>query len=289
MIFFRKLFLFSLSLFSCAVYGQDSQNKTKGNENTLLWSISGNGLKETSYLFGTIHVICGSDFIVRDKVSKAFQSSSQLYLELDLDDPAEMKKMHSSVYGDVKLSELLTEEEQFKLNTKLVAELGIQLEQVDSYSLGTVYMLFLMNGLSCESTRGYEQYLLEEAKKSNMEIRGLETVDFQASVLSEATSNEESYEAIFNDTLSQYLDSLMVYYKNEDLESLNYLFFDSGYMSNKELDNVLVLRNKNWVEIMPKIMKKKATFFGVGAGHLIGNSGVIALLREEGYIVEPIF
>jgi uncharacterized protein YbaP (TraB family) len=40
---------------------------------------------------------------------------------------------------------------------------------------------------------------------------------------------------------------------------------------------------------MAKKMKKRTYFFAVGAGHLVGEKGVIALLRKSGYIVEPIY
>jgi uncharacterized protein YbaP (TraB family) len=33
---------------------------------------------------------------------------------------------------------------------------------------------------------------------------------------------------------------------------------------------------------------KEPTFFAVGAGHLGGNTGVIALLRKQGYTVKPV-
>jgi uncharacterized protein YbaP (TraB family) len=38
---------------------------------------------------------------------------------------------------------------------------------------------------------------------------------------------------------------------------------------------------------MRRLMKETPTLFAVGAGHLGGPRGVIALLRAEGYRVEP--
>ena len=53
-------------------------------------------------------------------------------------------------------------------------------------------------------------------------------------------------------------------------------------------DLLLVGRNKNWIPIMEKMMISKTTFFAVGAGHLGGKNGVIALLRKQGYKVTAV-
>ena len=39
---------------------------------------------------------------------------------------------------------------------------------------------------------------------------------------------------------------------------------------------------------MPGIMKDKSTLFAVGAAHLVGEKGVIELLKKAGYTVEGI-
>lgn len=50
------------------------------------------------------------------------------------------------------------------------------------------------------------------------------------------------------------------------------------------LDN----RNLNWVQNMPTIMNDKSTLFAVGAGHLIGEKGLLNLLKKQGYTVEAV-
>jgi uncharacterized protein YbaP (TraB family) len=47
-------------------------------------------------------------------------------------------------------------------------------------------------------------------------------------------------------------------------------------------------RNQNWIPKMDILMQNQSTFFAVGAGHLGGNQGVIALLRKKGYQVEAV-
>ena len=65
-------------------------------ENALLWEISGKGLQKSSFLYGTIHVICPDDLNISATTKTAFNKTEQLYLELDLDDPELSAQMQRS-------------------------------------------------------------------------------------------------------------------------------------------------------------------------------------------------
>ena len=54
------------------------------------------------------------------------------------------------------------------------------------------------------------------------------------------------------------------------------------------MDLMLYDRNRNWVETIKVQSAKEASFYAVGAGHLGGEEGVIALLRKAGFTVKPI-
>ena len=106
----------SLTSFS---FSTQAQTK-KANENSLLWEISGNGLSRPSYVYGTLHMMCESDFTIKEKVKKAFDKSTKLALELDFDEPSEVKAMQEMSVSKVALSTLLTPEDYKKLEKKTV-------------------------------------------------------------------------------------------------------------------------------------------------------------------------
>ena len=56
----------------------------------------------------------------------------------------------------------------------------------------------------------------------------------------------------------------------------------------EEKETLIYKRNDNWMKQMPEIMKQKATFFAVGAGHLPGERGLLAQLKKAGYTVEGV-
>jgi uncharacterized protein YbaP (TraB family) len=42
------------------------------------------------------------------------------------------------------------------------------------------------------------------------------------------------------------------------------------------------------VKKLDTIMKKESVFVAVGAGHLVGEQGLINLLKEQGYTLKPL-
>ena len=46
-------------------------------------------ISNPSYLYGTLHMMCESDFTIKEKVKKAFNKSTKLALELDFNEPSE--------------------------------------------------------------------------------------------------------------------------------------------------------------------------------------------------------
>lgn len=47
-------------------------------ENALLWEVSGNGLKDTSYIYSTMHLLCEDDYIFSENLADAFRKSDNV-------------------------------------------------------------------------------------------------------------------------------------------------------------------------------------------------------------------
>ena len=85
-------FLLFASFLFISCQGQPKQVSLPVNkdDNSLLWQISGKDLKQKSYLFGTFHLMCRSDIQFSNQLKTAINNASELYMELDMDDPAVM-------------------------------------------------------------------------------------------------------------------------------------------------------------------------------------------------------
>ena len=54
------------------------------------------------------------------------------------------------------------------------------------------------------------------------------------------------------------------------------------------MNDMLINRNKNWLNQLPDLMKNNSLFIAVGAGHLVGDNGLIKGLQAKGYTVKPV-
>lgn len=276
-----------LGLVAVASFSFSTQAQTKkANENSLLWEISGNGLARPSYVYGTLHMMCESDFVIKEKVKKAFDKSTKLALELDFDDPSELKAMQEMSVSKVALSTLLTPDDYKKLDVLLKERVGVGASQFETSSLSSLMSLIMIKSLNCPP-KVYELEFFQMAQKRKMEVVGLEKFATQMATLDAAYPPHEMVEQLGNYD-KKHFDLLTQTYKSEDVKAIYEMVNDPKFMDEKSRPVMLDNRNSNWVKDMPAMMKKESVFFAVGAAHLAGEKGVIQLLQKAGYTVKPI-
>jgi len=265
----------------------------KQTSNSLLWEISGNGLQQPSYLFGTIHMICKEDFILSETAKQKFNSSKQVYLELDMDDPQlQMTMMQQLQLPSNESLKNKFDESDFKaLDSFLMKEMNMNLAGFDQFKPMMVMSLLAQRVLSCAEMESYEMNFVKMATEQKKELLGLEKVEDQLAVF-DAIPDSLEIRSIMNmvndfDAQKKEFNRMSTIYKSQDLEALYQLIAESPEMMGSQ-ELLLDRRNRNWIPVMDSAMKKTSTFFAVGAGHLGGNQGVLELLRKQGYSVKPI-
>mgnify|MGYP000279953382 FL=1 len=286
----RKSKLWTVLLLTiCSIQSIAQTDKT----NALLWEISGNSLKQPSYLFGTIHMICKEDFTFSELAKQKFNASKQVYLELDMDDPKLQPVMMGLMQlpGNESLRNKLGENNFNKLDSFLKKQTNMNLAVFDRFKPMMVMSLLAQRLLSCAAMESYEMNFVKMASEQKKELLGLERVEDQVAVFDAIPDSLEirSIMNIVNDFESQKKEftRMSSLYKAQNLESLYQLLVASPEMMGSQ-ELLLDRRNRNWIPIMESAMKKSSTFFAVGAGHLAGSQGVLELLRKQGYKVKPI-
>jgi hypothetical protein len=262
-------------------------------EKSLLWKISGNGLNKPSYLFGTIHLTC--DTSLDANTLNALEATEQLYLELDMDDKSiQMQMMKLMMMKDgAKLSTLLSPEDFKILDEFMKKNLNMSVKLFDSFKPFMISSMLFPKMLDCKS-QSVESELMKITKEQNEEIFGLEIAEDQMKVFDEISYQDQADELLktVKDNLEKdkkEFQEMITIYQNKDIEGMLKMMSDSDNKITSENQEILLNdRNKNWIPIMIKTMKDKPTFFGVGAGHLAGEEGVIKLLRKKGYKVEAV-
>lgn len=260
--------------------------QTKPLENSLLWEVSGKGLAKPSYLYGTMHMMCENDFVISEQTKKAFGQTQKLVLELDMDDPAELADMQKLALSEVPLSKSLTPTEYQKLDGFLKQRIGVGAAPLENYTLVSILSLVMIKAMDC-APKVYELEFSQMAAKENKEVLGLEKIAEQMAALEHSYTNAEMIEQLeYYDTT--FMQQMMKVYLSQDLNGLYAMVIDKRFMDEDAQKFLLDSRNENWLTQMPAMMQKNSTFFAVGAGHLGGNKGIIALLRKAGYTVKPV-
>lgn len=269
-------------------------------EQALLWKIEGNGIKNPSYLFGTIHLIPKEDYFLPKGLEPAFNQVQKVFFEIDLDqmnDPTSMMGVFDKIFmtNDTSLTDLVTKDEYEKLNAYF-EKIGFPLSMFERMKPMFLSALAGVDGnpaaLKDGSYKSYEMELSELAKTKNLETDGLESIEFQLSIFDSIPYGIQAkmlLESIA--TTEQNEDQMKQMYHNykmQNLNALNQTLSKEDQTLQPYLEMMLYNRNKNWIPKIKSEVDKGACFFAVGAGHLGGARGVINLLRKEGFTLKPV-
>lgn len=267
----------------------------------LLWQISGPNLPGVSFLFGTNHIV-EVDFC--DSVSgfnRALSSVSQVYFETILADSQIVEPRYSLFMPTGQSMNGLYEEEEMSLILDYIADItGTHYTTV--YFSPSGLQRFLLErvinmafpGRNLMEQEGMDISLQKKVMAMGLPLLGFETLDYQMQLLYGKSLDEQAANLLEGirspanrpDSLVAIQRSLFKAYREEDIAALEKLLLSEQPTSfSREL---LDVRNNNWLPTMIEALKQRPTLFAVGAGHLVGENGLIALLRKNGYTVTPV-
>ena len=268
-------------------------------ENSLLWKISSNDLQQSSYLYGTIHIIEGDDYFLPEGTLSAIDESETIVFEIDMSELNDLSKQigllkDAFMKDNLTLKDLLSDEE-YAIVSEHFQKMGMPLFLFERFK--PMFLTVFASGdlspddLQSGRMKSYEMEFFEMANQADKSVGGLETIEFQMSVFDSIPYTDQAKMLVESikvaDTDSDQFRTMVEIYKKQDLNAMMAMFEEEeGGIGDYE-DLLLVKRNRNWIPIMQDYMANGKTFFAVGAGHLGGKTGVIQLLRDAGYTVIP--
>ena len=285
--FMKRISVFLLSI--CFLSFGHAQTSTKGS---LLWEISGNGITKPSYLFGTFHMMCKDQFAISETLASKINATDQFIGELKMDDPSmQASLMQKIVLKDQTIESLMDTSSFRKFNEAFKKITGIPATMLNHYKPFYHLSLITLKTIPCINFVQPETELMQIAKKNQKEILGLETINEQMDAIDAQPLDSQIVslqKMVFNfDSTKNMMNEMIEVYKKNDAELL-YDYVQKQGSDGMDEEVLLVNRNKNWIPKLKKIMEEKSSFFAVGAAHLGGKTGVLALLRAEGYTIKPI-
>lgn len=289
----RILVLGSFLLASLS-FGQE-QTPYPMKKSALLWEISGNGLKEASFLFGTAHLIEKDYFIFPKKLEKVFSKADVLVMELaGISDQSEVMELLMLEKG-TSFFDFFQPTQLDSIYVWAEDKMGMDSMQ---FKMGFArFKPFVVSQIATQmamgdDTESYERTFEQMALTEEKEIIGLETAAFQMRLFDGLTDEQQAEMLMksIRDPEEQIAQTkqMMEIYSGQNVDSL-YLFIENeGDTFSDEQAVFLDQRNANWIPLIEDIIKTQRAFIAVGAGHLGGPKGVIRLLESRGYQLKPI-
>ncbi|WP_373514667.1 TraB/GumN family protein [Persicitalea sp.] len=262
-------------------------------EASLLWKIEGKNLTQPSYLYGTIHLICPSDFVLTDTLKGCLKQTEQLTLEIDMDDPGMMMAMMKgmAMQEGKQLKDMLDANDYDRLNKYFKDSVGMSIAPFERAKPFMLMSVLLSRVLACQP-QSYEMSLMGLAQKQKSEVIGLETVEEQMAVFDSIPYADQAKMLVtLMDSLPQAraeFGKMIEVYKKQDIAGLYNMTLESVFELENQQEVLLTDRNRRWIPLIEKQVGEKPTFVAVGAAHLGGEEGVIALLRKAGFSVVPV-
>lgn len=299
-----KRILFSSFLLFVALIGIQAQ---------LLWKISGNGLSKPSYIIGTYHLAPASFADSIPGLKNALDTSEQVYGEIIMSEmtaPENMAKLQSAMMlpDGQTIDKMFTAEEMARINAMMKDIIGIdmtnpivaqQFGKMSPQALTTqlTVLMYLKKNPKFNPNQTFDEYFQNKAKEQGKTVGALETIDFQMELLYKGQTEERQKELLLcladnKDMYEMMTENITKAFFTQDLKAINDAMEEklnnSCDYTPQEKDALIYNRNADWIKKMPEIMKKRATFFAVGAGHLTGEKGMLELLKKAGYKVESV-
>lgn len=274
----------------------------------LLWKISGKGLKQPSYIFGTHHLAKLSILDSIKGMKPAFASVKQVIAELDMKDmmsaqTMQMMQQKMMISNDTTLQMLFSKEDFDKVD-KCVKE---NIPGASLSMMNKVKPAFLSNQLSVtlmmkqigdfNIQEQLDSKIQKDALANGKKIVALETVPQQFDILFNTSSLKRQAElllCLINNIKEESEKALQLtaFYNNQKLDEMYKLVEKrdgntcDSYPAEKAV--LLINRNKTWMTKIPALITENASMIVVGAAHLSGPTGLIQLLKKAGYQVSPV-
>lgn len=250
--------------------------------------------KQRIYLFGSIHVGLPSFYPLEPAVTSALQQSDKLWLEIALDEvsPQAMRAAFSLTYQNPPqpIKERL-KPTTYQLLLKHASALGLSEEQMSMHQTWFITMLL---GQTAVTKAGYQPELgidlwfLNQARQANKPVIGLEDAQIQFAALASLAPYQDQ---LLEHTLAQMddvnaqLQELTQAWQQGDQKALVALLEDEQFpdaIFDQLNQKLLVERNQNWLAQL-KTDTSPTSFVVVGAMHMAGPDGLLALLEKAGY------
>ena len=293
----RLLFVFSVLILVCLL--ASDQLAFSQSQRSFLWRVQSK--TNTVYVLGSIHFFKKEAYPLHRKIESAFNQSEVLVVEANVNDIAKLdieKLVESAMYLGPETLERHVSAETYELIKKETGRLGIPLELINRqkpWFLALVLESLELLKLGFDPNYGIDKYFLSRAT-GKKKIVELESLDYQIDLLSKFSDQEQELFLLYTvkdlRVLRQELDRLTQAWISGDAKGMESIM-TRGFAEDRRMsyvyEKLILERNRSMASKIEEFLRNKEIYFAVvGAAHLVGNQGIIEILKGRGYLVEQL-
>lgn len=266
---------------------------------SFLWKIQSK--TSTVYVLGSLHLAKKEIYPLSQKIENAFDQSDFLVVEANVNDIKKIdiqKLMESAFYPANDALEKHVSPETFEWVKKETERLGIPLELLDKqkpWILAMTLVSLESIKLGLDPNLGIDKYFLSKAE-GKKKILELESLDYQIRLLSGFSEKDQELFLIYTlkdlNVMEQEVGRLIQAWVSGDAQAVESILARSVSEDKRLsaiLEKLIFERNRRMVAKIEDFLRTKETYFViVGAGHLLGNQGILKLLGGKGYLIEQL-
>ena len=269
----------------------------KAGRHFLMWKAT--SPTNTVYLFGSIHLGDSSMYPLPQAVESAFAASKVLAVEFNVRSVDQSKILtlmqeYGMYAGDESLSKHIPKETSDALDD-FCSKNGLprmMLQKTKPWVAAVTVIAFAAKAAGEDPELGIDMHFLNEVKESQR-IDEMESPEFQMSILSSATEQEQQEFLTASlkqaDKVKEMVHKMQQAYVSGDTTSLEKLVREEESGPKALMKKLLDDRNVTMTQRVEQYLKgKEPSFVVVGAGHIVGEKGIVKLLQAKGYHVEQV-
>jgi len=261
-----------------------------------VWKVSKNN--DHVFIGGTIHVLPETEYPLPKEFIDAYKNSDQIVLEAQLPDPSDVTAQQAMIaqmsLNNGETLQSILQPKTFELLAHYFSGIGSNIEQFSGFKPGFVISIMALIELQKAdiSGSGVDAYFEELANNDKKVITYFETAEMQFTMLGDLGRGYEDEFILANIELNaefaDFFQHILDAWRMGDESRLESLINTAAIESDeKSYDALFTHRNKKWIpQIESLFNNNKKEFILVGAGHLFGKDGLIALLKSKGYNVK---
>lgn len=279
-----------------AVAEPAAERTETGDSRSMLWKAEGeNG---TVYLLGSIHLLTPDVYPLDPAIENAFTDADRVVFEVHMDSITQRapEMLALGTYTDGRTLETELSPETYALARAALPEYGLSAEQValfEPWLLALTLSSIEWQKAGLQAEYGLDMYFTGKAKEAGKALGALETAEFQLNLFDRLDPAEQ--ETFLRSTLdqldktAQMMDEATAAWQAGDTRRIDELMNESLGEYPSIYAKLLTERNHNWMPRIETFLRgSEDVLVVVGAAHLVGEDGVVTLLKNRGYEVEQL-